>query len=248
MSSTSVSRWRKRGRQQLDDELAEIRGAHELLGAASEPQHLRQHAGGDLGVVVQRDRSTGGRPDRDAQEARVRELHPEPVDALVERGLRRCVVHHARVRAADAVGPEVRDDAAGVEPRRGAGEQHQRADGVGREHVVEGLGRRLVHGHQRRDPAGEHHEVEAAERADGLVEDPGAVGRLADVAGHDHAPAGLLDRVLELVAAAGAEHDPASGLDRLGGDAAADPGRGADDQHPCARQIRRHRYLPRAPR
>ena len=63
----------------------------------------------------------------------------------------------------------------------------------------------------------------------------------SDVAGDDHAPAGLLDRVLELVAAAGAEHDPASGFDRLGGDAAADAGRGADDQHPCARQIRRHR-------
>ena len=43
-------------------------------------------------------------------------------------------------------------------------------------------------------------------------------------------------------------HDPAPGLDRLDADAAADPGGGADDQHPCARQIRRHRYLPRAPR
>ena len=81
-----------------------------------EPQHLREHPGRDLGVVVERDGGARGRADRDAQEPRLRELHAQTVDALVERGLRRRVVHHARVGGADAVGAEVGDDPALGEP------------------------------------------------------------------------------------------------------------------------------------
>ena len=93
------------------------RRGHELLRAAGEPQHLREHPRRDLGVVVERDGGARGRADRDAQEPRLRELHAQTVDPLVERGLRRRVVHHARVGGADAVGAEIGDDPALGEPR-----------------------------------------------------------------------------------------------------------------------------------
>ena len=137
----------------------------------------------------------------------------------------------------------------GASRARGVGEEQQRADRVRREHVVERLGRRLLHGHQRRDAGGEHHEVDAAERGDGLVEDPRAVGGLPHVADDHGPPAGFGDRRLELVAGCGPRTPPTrASSDRLDADAAPDAGGRPDDQHPGTRQIRRHPLPPGAGR